>query len=149
LRVGVDDADGLVAFSPRANRRTHRFRDNTCAKSGRREVAMANEVERAVATLTERAQTTRAGFAAYERATVGHEWGPAELMAGFVADVGDLSRLVMATQGHRLIDDHQPKLEHELADCLWSVLVLADALDVDLGAAFLRTLDELAASLRQ
>ena len=32
---------------------------------------------------------------------------------------------------------------HELADCLWSVLTLADAYDVDLAGAFTATMDEL------
>jgi NTP pyrophosphatase (non-canonical NTP hydrolase) len=31
----------------------------------------------------------------------------------------------------------------ELADCLWSVMVLADAYDVDLESAFVRTMGEL------
>jgi NTP pyrophosphatase (non-canonical NTP hydrolase) len=34
-------------------------------------------------------------------------------------------------------------LEHELADCLWSVLILAHHYDVDLGTAFGRTMGEL------
>ncbi|MFJ9207748.1 hypothetical protein [Streptomyces sp. NPDC102264] len=38
-------------------------------------------------------------------------------------------------------------LEHELADCLRSVLILAHRYDVDLDAAFLRTMDELDRSI--
>jgi hypothetical protein len=34
-------------------------------------------------------------------------------------------------------------LAHELADCLWSVMVLAEAYEVDLESAFLQTMDEL------
>ncbi|MER5664198.1 MazG nucleotide pyrophosphohydrolase domain-containing protein [Streptomyces mirabilis] len=34
-------------------------------------------------------------------------------------------------------------LEHELADCLWSVLILAHRYDIDLEAAFRRTMAEL------
>lgn len=34
-------------------------------------------------------------------------------------------------------------MAHELADCLWSVMVLADAYDVDLEDAFLRTMRDL------
>lgn len=64
-------------------------------------------------------------------------------MSGFVVDVGDLTRLVMAATGARDIEDHQSRLEHELADCLWSVLVLARRLDIDLAEAFERTMDEL------
>ncbi|MEV5200463.1 hypothetical protein [Streptomyces sp. NPDC053720] len=36
----------------------------------------------------------------------------------------------------------RPALEHELSDCLWSVLVLAHLHDVDLAAAFFRTMSE-------
>lgn len=38
-------------------------------------------------------------------------------------------------------------LAHELADCLWSVFVLAHMLDVGLEAAFARTMDDLEAFL--
>ncbi|MFF8422565.1 MazG nucleotide pyrophosphohydrolase domain-containing protein [Streptomyces sp. NPDC015680] len=38
-------------------------------------------------------------------------------------------------------------LEHELADCLWSVLILARRFDVDLETAFRRTMTELEAAI--
>jgi len=34
-------------------------------------------------------------------------------------------------------------LEHELADVLWSVIVIADRCGIDLETAFARTMDEL------
>jgi NTP pyrophosphatase (non-canonical NTP hydrolase) len=64
-------------------------------------------------------------------------------MQGFVVDVGDLMRLVMAKSGIRHTDEVDAKLAHELADCLWSVLVLAKLYDIDLEKAFLTTLEEL------
>lgn len=64
-------------------------------------------------------------------------------MQGFVGDVGDLMKLVMAKSGIRTIADTEQKLPHELADCLWSVLVLARLYDVDLEKAFLTTMDDL------
>jgi NTP pyrophosphatase (non-canonical NTP hydrolase) len=64
-------------------------------------------------------------------------------MAGFVGDVGDLSKLVMAKANLRHISDVDAKIAHELADCLWSVLVIADRLDVDLEDAFSKTMAEL------
>ncbi len=36
--------------------------------------------------------------------------------------------------------DLDSKVAHELADCLWSVLTLADSYDVDLGHAFTSTM---------
>lgn len=70
-------------------------------------------------------------------------WDESDLMAGFVGDVGDLSKIIMAKRGLREMDDVDAKLAHELADCLWSVLVLADKLKVDLEAAFQKTMREL------
>lgn len=69
-------------------------------------------------------------------------------MQGFVVDVGDLMKLVMAKGGAREVPEVDAKLAHELADCLWSVLVLARAYDVDLERAFTRTMDELEAKLK-
>lgn len=70
-------------------------------------------------------------------------WNEQDLMAGFVGDVGDLSKIIMAKHGLRAIDDVDAKLAHELADCLWSVLVLANKYDIDLAAEFLKTMDGL------
>jgi NTP pyrophosphatase (non-canonical NTP hydrolase) len=69
------------------------------------------------------------------------------LMQGFVVDVGDLMKLVMAKAGTRPVDHVDQKLAHELSDCLWSVLVLAKAYDVDLEKEFLRTMDEIEVKL--
>lgn len=49
----------------------------------------------------------------------------------------------MAHGGLREIADKDDKLAHELADCLWSVLVLAEMYDVDIESAFTSTMDEL------
>lgn len=90
----------------------------------------------------------RERFAAVEIARSGRPWSRAELAQGFVGDVGDLMKLVMAKDGRRPGPvDLDARLAHELADCLWSVLVLAKVCDVDLERAFLTTLDELTATL--
>lgn len=104
-------------------------------------------IDSALRTLTARAMEVRRLYAAFERRTYGQEWSETDLMSGLVVDVGDLTRLVMASTGVRQIENTDAKLAHELADCLWSVLVLADRLDVDLGAAFTATMDELEARL--
>ena len=64
-------------------------------------------------------------------------------MLGFVGDVGDLAKLVMAQEGAREIAGGRAALEHELADCLWSVLILAHCYDVNLAEVFDRTMDDL------
>jgi NTP pyrophosphatase (non-canonical NTP hydrolase) len=70
-------------------------------------------------------------------------WTTGDLALGFVGDVGDLAKLVMAVDGRREIRDARDRLGHELADCLWAVLVLADRYDVDLVAEFRRMTDEI------
>lgn len=71
------------------------------------------------------------------------QWDASAYMAGFVGDVGDLSKLVMAKANLRQIDHLDQKLAHELSDCLWAVLVLAKQLNIDLEAEFARTIAEL------
>ncbi|WP_216909701.1 MazG nucleotide pyrophosphohydrolase domain-containing protein [Nocardia noduli] len=73
----------------------------------------------------------------------GRTWSRQDFMLGFIGDVGDLAKLVMAAEGTRTVPGGQDALEHELADCLWSVLILAHRYDVDLPAVFTRTMDEL------
>lgn len=100
-----------------------------------------------LAPLADRAMQIRACFAAQEQARTGRPWTREEIMQGFVGDVGDLMKLVMAKAGSRTIADADRKLAHELSDCLWSVLVLARLYHVDLEREFLRTMDELEQSL--
>ena len=93
--------------------------------------------------LIERARVIRQQYESYEQRAYGRTWTNEELALGFVGDVGDLVKLVQAKAGVRHIPDADAKLAHELADCLWSILVLADRLDVDLEAAFLETMDQI------
>lgn len=77
----------------------------------------------------------------------GVTWNGQQLMAGFVGDVGDLSKIIMAKHGLRAMEDIDQKLAHELADCLWSVLVLAQTYGVDVSAAFEDMVADLHAEL--
>lgn len=70
-------------------------------------------------------------------------WNEQQLMAGFVGDVGDLSKIIMAKHGLRSMEDADEKLAHELSDCLWSVLVLADKYKIDLTKEFQKTMSLL------
>ena len=100
------------------------------------------------AQLSARALEIREHFAAMERSAAGRPWTREEVMQGFVGDVGDLMKLVMAKSGIRTIPDADRKIAHELGDCLWSVLVLARLYDVDLEQEFLRTMDGIEQKLR-
>src|SRR5690606_14333575 len=48
----------------------------------------------------------------------GSVWTVEELALGFVGDVGDLAKLILAHAGVRDIENWQERLGHELADCL-------------------------------
>ena len=74
----------------------------------------------------------------------GRAWTTQELALGFMGDVGDLAKLIQANAGIRDIDDCKAKLGHELSDCLWSILVLANKCGIDLQAEFARNTRELA-----
>jgi NTP pyrophosphatase (non-canonical NTP hydrolase) len=99
------------------------------------------------ADLVERALTVRRRYAAVEQKRFGREWTGEELMLGFVRDVGDLASLVQAKEGVREANDLDAALAHELADCLWSLIVLADRYGVDLEQAFAATMGDLEARL--
>ena len=74
----------------------------------------------------------------------GRVWTTQELALGFMGDVGDLAKLIQAHSGVRTIDDSEAKLGHELSDCLWSILVLADTCGIDLQAEFVKNTREIA-----
>lgn len=93
--------------------------------------------------LQQRAIEIRGKYSKLEEQKRGKSWTNAQIMEGFVGDVGDLMKLIMAKEGVRDMDDVDNKLAHELSDCLWSILVLANKYDVDLEASFLQTMDDL------
>lgn len=89
------------------------------------------------------ARALRQKYAAMEEKRHGTSWTGEELALGFVGDVGDLAKLVVAVEGKRSIPNARERLTHELADCLWSVIVLADRYEIDLETAFTTTMAEL------
>jgi NTP pyrophosphatase (non-canonical NTP hydrolase) len=95
----------------------------------------------------ERALAVGRRYAEVERSSYGREWSGEDLALGLVGDVGDLVKLVQTKEGVRSTENVDERLAHELADCLWSVLVLADRYGVDLERAFAGTMDELEARL--
>lgn len=73
----------------------------------------------------------------------GRVWTTEELALGFMGDVGDLAKLIQANAGIRKMEDCKAKLGHELSDCLWSIMVLANKCGIDLEAAYSRNTREL------
>lgn len=97
--------------------------------------------------MRDQARAVRRKYAAIETERYGRPWTREEIMLGFVGDVGDLAKLVQGKEGVRPRADLDAALAHELADCLWCVLTLADAYEVDLESAFTATMDDLGAAL--
>ncbi len=93
--------------------------------------------------LTKRAMEIRAQYIALAKQKGARVWTTQDIAQGLVGDVGDLSKLVMAKSGLRDIENTDQRLKHELADCLWSLLVLAHEYDINLEEAFVDTMKEL------
>lgn len=97
-----------------------------------------------LATLTSKALGVRDHYNELQEKDGQKKWTVSERMSGFVGDVGALSKLIMAKKGLRRAPENiDIELSHELADCLWSIIVIADELGVDLEAEFDKTMDEL------
>lgn len=93
--------------------------------------------------IIERAMHVRGQYEVKENQQYGSAWTSEEIALGFVGDVGDLAKLLMAENGRRNIANSREKLEHELSDCLWSLIVLSRLHNINLESSFLRTMDEL------
>lgn len=93
--------------------------------------------------IQDRALEIRKMYKVLEERRYGKSWTPEQLAEGFVGDVGDLMKLVLAKSGVRDIENVDEKLAHELADCLWSIINLANEYNVDLEKAFLKTMNGL------
>lgn len=99
--------------------------------------------------LVNRAIETRRTYAEYEKIKFGKTWSKANFAEGFVGDVGDLMKLIMAKEGVREIENVDEKIAHELSDCLWSIIMLAELYGIDLENSFMKTMDVLQADIER
>lgn len=88
-------------------------------------------------------QAALTGARAYDRSNernLGYRWTSADYVQGMLGDLGDLAKLVQVWEKKRqsdlLPEELRARIDHEVADLLWSTLVLADRLSVDLPRAF-------------
>ncbi len=93
--------------------------------------------------LSKRAIEIRQKYSELEKKKSGKEWSNLNIMEGFVGDIGDLMKLIMAKEGVREIENVDGKLAHELADCFWSVLILSEKYGIDIESSFLKTMNDL------
>lgn len=78
-----------------------------------------------------------------DKIRLGKEWDRGDYVKAFAADAGALVKLTMGKDGLRDIDNLDQKMSHELADCLYSVIIIADKYGVNLEKAFTETMKEL------
>jgi len=97
--------------------------------------------------LVVKAMRGKTAYDEYNQSTTGKAWSRENVAEGFVGDVGDLMKLVMAKEGLRQTEKVDEKLAHELSDCLWSIIILAELYDVDLESSFMKTMDKLEADI--
>ncbi len=91
----------------------------------------------------------RAAYNQLNEQRLGRRWDLTDYALGFVGDVGDLAKLVTAHEGHRTdVAASHEALAHELSDCLFSLLVIAEATGIDLEARFPADMAALADRVR-
>jgi len=73
------------------------------------------------------------------------QWNVEQVFMGMVKDVGDLSKILMVNGEYRndLDKDIKEALQHELADILYCIAVIADKTGVDLEKSFWQAMSEI------
>lgn len=85
----------------------------------------------------------RDSYAELNRRKGKNPWELAEHLQGLVGDVGDLVKLGLAKNNFRDDKDVDRRLRHELADCLYALLVIAHELNIDLEKEFIINMEYL------
>lgn len=95
--------------------------------------------------IIKRARVIRKAYNALNFREGNKVWSASEYVQGLVGDVGDLMKLIMAKKGFRFSAEENVNaaLKHELADCLWGVLTIADELGINLEKEFIATTNKL------
>jgi len=71
-----------------------------------------------------------------EREHHGTEWTVEEDALAFLTDAGLVGRLTMSQQGRWPTDEEPiPELEHKVGECIWWLIVLAERMNINIGAA--------------
>lgn len=100
------------------------------------------------ADIQSRALEIRRLYEILEEKKYSKKWTREQIAEGFVGDVGDLLKLVLAKSGVRDIEDVDQKLAHELSDCLWAIMVLSEKYGIDLEKIFLENMSQLEEKVR-
>ena len=93
--------------------------------------------------IIKRAQEVQKKYRVFNRKEGRKIWSVSEYAQGFVGDLGDLMKLIMTKENFLHGRDVDRKLKRELSDCLWSIIILAKELEVDLEKEFLKTMSKI------
>lgn len=93
--------------------------------------------------LFNRALEIRKKYEEFEKNKIGRVWTNSEFMEGLVKNTGNLMYAVMGKEGTREVADVDNMLDHELSDCLWALIVLADKYNIDIEKSFMDNMDKL------
>lgn len=92
--------------------------------------------------LIKKAHSIKGAYEEFNRRNKKPNWTVADYVEGLVGDVGDLAKITSAWRRKKLKGDYK-KICHELADCLWSLIAIADELDIDIEREMLINMDYL------
>jgi NTP pyrophosphatase (non-canonical NTP hydrolase) len=88
----------------------------------------------------------------YERLAINNNedpWNAKDYIRGFVGDVGDLSKYISLKYSKRKIKDIDNKIKHELADCMWSIIAIADEVGINLEREYKINLEYIDQRLKE
>lgn len=102
-----------------------------------------------IKTLSQKAREIKTAYDKANKIQGRNTWHLSEYSQGLVGDVGDLLKLILAHNNFSDSKDLDAKIRHELADCLWSVLIIADELGIDLEKEFLINIGYLKQKLHE
>lgn len=110
---------------------------------------MSNKSPKQLTEMQHRALQVAELYDNYNKQSGRQVWEFKDYVSGLVGDVGDLVKLTMALENRRAIDDVQTKVEHELNDILWSVLLLFYFYRIDIEPSFNRNMEELEVRIKK
>lgn len=74
------------------------------------------------------------------------QWGILDYAMGLSGDIGDLNKTLMALHNLRnggTEEELRSELSHELADCLWSILLISNLANIDLEQTYIESMAKL------
>jgi len=79
------------------------------------------------------------------------KWEVEQAFMGMTKDMGELSKLLMVKGGYRddFLKNIKTELGHELADMLYSIIIIADKTGIDLEKSFWRTMREVEKKIKK